>query len=253
MAATTGTYGSRKSEGQFPRLTGKAAFDIGRYRYNEESRDKGIYKYDESLDTDEIKFVLGMLLCNLWKNGDESVIDHHFYDVTFASVKDDPVGCVKLFLRSKDVELGRNDSRFYDLMDNSFKLGYITSDPVPYIGGISFLDNQGNKYDHSTVDEYRRYPSTSMDTRRFFDGIATNEDNPDKLNWDVLLWQTARGAYEVYEYVDDSDHPQDKADALVSLNDANQLKESYDTEVRSLIEKGNIVLRGQTIGKVILS
>ena len=260
MAAATGTYGSRKSQAQFPRLTGKAAFDIGGYMYNEASVGKGTYMYKESLSTDEIKFVMGMLLCNLWQNGDEHLISPTWYDVGFASFRDDPIGCIKLFLRSKGVELGENDSRFDDLMENSFKLGYITSDPAPYVGSISFLNNGGGKFDCSTVEIFRNERSTPLDTKQLFISIATNETTPDKLNWNVLLWQTAFVAFEAYNYLDDMNgfygyqgHPDEIAEARISFNNAKQITESYDTEVRSLIEKGNIVVNGHDIGKVELS
>lgn len=132
MAATSGPYGSRKSLSDvFPRLTGKSIPLIANQLIS--------YERDVPKNEDGV-FLTGLLFCNLWKDNNESSINQMYYDQSFAGFSDDPAGCVEMYLRKNDVYDGMEQ-----LIESALKQGYITYDPIPYVGKIHIRGISGEK------------------------------------------------------------------------------------------------------------
>jgi len=150
MAATSGPYGSRKSLAEsFPRLTGRSIPLISNQLL---SYEQDIPKNKEGV------FLTGLLFCNLWKNNNESSINQMYYDLSFAGLSDDQAECVEMYLRKNDVHDGMEQ-----LIESTLKQGYITYDPIPYVGKIHIRGINGEKLDELqqeyVVDNLRQgYP-----------------------------------------------------------------------------------------------
>ena len=249
MAATSGTYGSRKSLSVvFPRLTGKSVTMIYDQMYNIDHNRANINRIMHTYE--EKVFLTGLLLCNLWKNNEEDIIDNDHYDPSFAGAGDDPIECVKMYLRKYNVD----DDRIDQLVESTLRQGYTTADPSPYTGKLSITGIDGgepsirkiiDKMFRDDIDQYVRVINplygnhTKMGQILFaITGMDTN-DNPIwngsvyNPSWDGLIMG-------LVENRSNNDHSI-SADEIIFLNRILDItSDDLETTVKHMILKRDI-------------
>lgn len=258
MAATAGTYGSRKGLSRsLPRLTGKAIIPIG---------DRLSPIINDKLGTGERIFLTGLLLSNLWMN-DRGHIWTYGHNLNFKGAKNDQIGYIESYLRSKFVD----DSRIGDLMESALKSGYISYDPVPYVGFMSLY----NKNDETlrNVDIYNSIP-TRPSIIRNLPGDFTRDDLEygylmrlltdqakiygvpgHKWDWDTLIviatdnYAMLKSGMIISTGVDVT-NTNDKCGLIFPL--AVEIYEDLENIVRGMIIKGTIIADGKLVAKVSL-
>ena len=252
MSAIAGPYGSRKSSAQsFPRLTGKSIPLIGNQ----------LLSYDREIPTNEDGvFLTGFLFCNLWKDNSEGIIGQEWYDPIFAGVRDDPAECVKMYLRKYNID----ESRMEQIIESTLKQGYISYDPIPYIGKIHInAIGNGNLFDivsdqhQKNVDQYfgKAHDGYNDDTK--IGEILSNMidmDHPDDhgFSWDELIMTFSYNKYLSLSEVDfDHEVYGEESRFFNSIIDAtsNDLEET----VRNMILGEKIIIDNKIIGTVKLS
>jgi hypothetical protein len=191
MAATSGPYGSRKSLSDvFPRLTGKSVMMIYDQMYNIDHDRANInrimHTYEENV------FLTGLLLCNLWKNNEEDIIDTDHYDISFAGAGDDLIECVKMYLRKYNVD----DDRIDQLVESTLRQGYTTYDPVPYTGKLSItgIEDEGqsigkiiDKMFRDDIDQYVRVTNPLYGNHTKMGQILFAITDKNAVSWDGLI------------------------------------------------------------------
>jgi hypothetical protein len=259
MADTAGIYGSKKGlYRSFPRLTGKAVTPIGDNLY---------LRIRNKLGTDEEIFLTGLLLCNLWMNDKEHIWPYS-HNMNFAGAKTDPIGCIESYLRSKFVD----DSRMEDLIESAIKSGYISYDPVPYVGYMSLY----NKNDETlkNADLYNSIPTRPTTIRTLPGNFArddlkygylmrtlTGQGDIDgvpghKWDWDTLMviavdnYAMLKGGMLQATGVDVT-NINDTCGLIFPL--AVEIYEDLDNIVRDMIIKGTIIADDKVVAKVVLT
>ena len=274
MAATAGAYGARKGVTvTFPRLTGRAILQITEHLANHRRGD---------ISSDVSIFLTGVLLCNMWAKNKENLIPGYLYDMNFIGSRDNPVECVKSYMRRQ----GIHDDKFDDAMENSLRMGYITYDPLPYVGYLTLLNKNGDpleedenlhatipgsKYDltyirgnFSEEDLYRGFLMRMLATQRYADGVPG-----DKWDWDTLIVAATdnhelnqgpnplltqqrddlvrRGLPIPPELQEDLDIERERVEL------GNVIYGDLDNIVRKMITEGDIYANGQLVAKAVLT
>lgn len=136
----TGNYGSRKSiPSSLPYLTGWGVSHILEY---------WVHRNQIQNPDDEIFLLTGILLCGLWNEGNEYIIDDDFYDNSFECARDNPVECVRAYLEQN----GIHRNRMGELIETSLESDFLRRDP-PFYGYIRFERPNGLIVDEITEKE----------------------------------------------------------------------------------------------------
>jgi hypothetical protein len=259
MAGTTGIYGSRKglSDVLF-RLTGKAVIPIANH----------FSQYGTK--TDEGILLAGLLLCNMWKNNNESLLPPELYDMSFVGLIDNPTECVKWYLTNNKI----NDEKMEGIVENSLRLGYITYDPVPYEGLLSVSDMHGDKL--SWIDLHSWIPTNPVQREqlpgRYTDKEANygnllrlisfpfREDSfqTDKFDWDTLVMRAVDDYQSVIDRPDDLGLEIDYKSTVYNdlhniIGTKAAIYDDLDNIIKDMILKGTIIADCKAVAKVVLT
>jgi hypothetical protein len=239
MSAIAGPYGSRKSLVlSFPRLTGKSIPLIGNQLL---SYNRDMPKNDEGV------FLTGLLFCNLWKDNNESIIGQIWYDPTFAGARDDPIECVKMYLRKYNID----ESGMRQIIESTLKQGYISYDPVPYVGKIYIRGINGEKINLLSEQEKIIYiilqniipgPGAVSEDAKIGQILFAVEGG---ASWDGLIlglagsrsWNLRKADQDMNEFL--------------RVNDATS--NDLDATVKNMILKEKITSNNEVIGTIELS
>lgn len=270
MSATSGPSGARKGVTvTFPRLTGRAIIPISQHLRNVRSNNNS---------TDESVFLTGIMLCNMWTKNKENLLPYSLRKLNFDGSKDTPLECVKSYMRGQGVD----ETKFDELMGNSLTMGYITYDPVPYVGYMTLLNKNGDPLEesdlHDTIpstryaityvegnftdkDLNRGFIMWDLSSRGYTNGIPS-----DKWDWDTLVLASAdsyswrqepnrfihqqrddlvrRGLPVFPDLQEDLDIEQDRIDL------GNRTYNNLDDIIGEMIDSGDIYADGQLVAKV---
>lgn len=236
MAATAGIHGARKGVLTFPRLTGKAVLPIVQYMNDGDTSPKPT-------------FLMGMMLCQMWRDNMEMLIPENYYDMTFMSATDDPQGCVDSHM-SRNGHGGLTGDMFQESLDEKL----ITYDVSPMDSGMEVIvkDDEGNDVSYGKMEGWGHIDDSAeiLQFHLYFHEVDTSTKERHRyikeaiydiftygtdFPWNGLIWALATRENGIQEARPKGTREAKERIALVSKS-----MEILDQSVREMIELGYI-------------